>query len=65
MPDVAHRLGVSIRLRSPGYSGPEGNCAPELKSIAGERGPAHCWKKPYTAELRTRVPANIPAVRDL
>src|SRR5690349_8243371 len=44
------------RPRSPGYCGPGGNCPPGLESIADERVLALCWKKPYTAEQRTRVP---------
>ena len=59
MQDVAERLGVRSRLRSQVTAGQEGITFPIWKKHCGRKGLAHCWKKPYTAEQRTRVAASF------
>jgi hypothetical protein len=65
MPDVAQRLGVSIPAAGSRLQRARRELRSRIEKHCGRKGPAHCWKKPYTAELRTRVPASIPAVRGL
>jgi RNA polymerase sigma-70 factor (ECF subfamily) len=65
MPDVAHRLGVSIPSAKSRLHRARRELRSRIEKHCGRKGPGTLLEKAVHTELRTRVPANIPAVRDL